>query len=71
MDVEKDRDLRASKRGPLPIMKSPRARKSPPSVRASAFSSEIEAWPVGNLHRLEKEIFGRAEHQDGGQIISR
>jgi hypothetical protein len=32
------------------------------------FSSEIEARPPGNSHRPEKEIFGRAHHQNGEQF---
>jgi hypothetical protein len=68
MDAGKDRDFRASNRGPLPIMKSPRARNSRPWRRPGAFSSEIEARPPGNLHRPEEEIFGRAQHQNAEQF---
>jgi hypothetical protein len=59
MDAGKDRDFQASNRGPLPIMTSPRGRKSRPWMGAVAFPSEIGARPTENLQPPEKEMFGR------------
>jgi hypothetical protein len=68
MDAGKDRDFRASNRGPLSIMMSARARNSRPWRRVVAFSSGIEARPAGNLHRPEKEISGEPNIRTGEQF---
>jgi hypothetical protein len=52
---------------PLPIVTSPASAKVGPSMRAGAFSPQIEARLTEISRQPEKEIFGRARRDHEGR----